>query len=313
MKLIVRQIVAHGEAVRELRLQRADGAALPAWSAGAHIKLALPLAAQGPVERRYSLVGAPGDTSTYRIAVLREPLGKGSAWLHENVSEGDAIEVDGPYTSFSPRAGAGRALLIAGGIGVTPLVSIAHALASQGVPCRCHYLVSERARAVLLAELETIGAVDVNLHVSGEQGGRADLGAILGPYSAGDVVYACGPAPMLAALRASAAALGWPAASVVIESFGARSNAQDEALTVHLAQSELTLSVAPGTTILDALIAADVFVAWDCKRGECGNCFTQVSEGIPIHRDVCLTPVQQQVGMCTCVSWAGGGRLVLDL
>lgn len=312
MKLTVSAVLTHGQAVRELRLRAPDGAALPAWAAGAHIRLAFGSAGDR-IERHYSLVGVAGATTEYRIAVLREAQGRGSRHLHEAIAAGDAIDVEGPFNSFPARAGATRAVLVAGGIGVTPLVSIAHALAAQGVRCTFHYLVSTRERAVLLDELQAIPGLDLVLHVSAEQGRRASLNALPGAWEDGDLLYACGPASLLAGLRRAAADAGWPAGAVQVESFGARSAGTDAPLTIHLAQSDLTLEAAPGATILDTLIDAGVFVAYDCKRGECGNCFTQVTQGIPIHRDVCLTPAQQQVGMCTCVSWAADGRLVLEL
>lgn len=97
------------------------------------------------------------------------------------------------------------------------------------------------------------------------------------------------------------------------ESFGARAETGDVPLTLELALSEMTVEIAPGTSIPDALIAADVFVSYDCQRGECGQCYTTALEGEALHRDACLTPEMRATGMCTCVSWAGKpGRLVLD-
>lgn len=206
-----------------------------------------------------------------------------------------------------------RVLLIAGGIGITPLVSMAHALAAQQRPFELHYLARSADRLVLLDELRALPQATIWLHVS-QEGRHADLEALLGTHRAGDNFYACGPAALLQILAETGARQGWPAAAMHVESFGPRAQQNDAPLTVELSLSQMTIEVPPGTPILEALIAADVFVSYECKRGECGSCYTPVLEGQPLHRDVCLTPAMRSAGMCTCVSWAAApGRLVLEL
>lgn len=311
MSHIITQVIAHNAQVKEFHIARADGAALPDWQPGAHVMLAFTAADGVRHEKHYSLIGAPGPASTYRIAVQREEQGKGgSRSLHEEFAAGSAVELSGPFNSFPLAPAQGRVLLIAGGIGITPMISMAHALAAQGAPFELHYLARDASRLVLRNELP--GGALLTTHLS-QEGGRADLAAMLGTYQEGAAFYACGPAALLQALADTGAALGWPAKAMHFESFGARSEAGDGPLTVELALSGMTVEVQPGTSILDALIAADVFVSYDCKRGECGNCYTQVQEGEALHRDVCLTPSMRTQGMCTCVSWAKPGRLVLEL
>jgi vanillate O-demethylase ferredoxin subunit len=317
MSYLIADVVPHGARVKEFHLRRADGAPLPAWQAGDHVVLAFASADGRRFENHYSLVGAPGATHVYRIAVQRDDHGHGgSACLHDELGTGSPISVTGPYNSFPLRAdGAAdaRVVLVAGGIGITPLVSMAHALGAQGRPFTLHYLARSRDDLVLLDEVRAIPGAVVVPHVS-QQAGRADLDALLGSFAAGDSVYACGPFALLQALADAGRRQGWPAKSLHVESFGNRTVAGDAPLTVELALSGMTVDVAPGTPILEALIAADVFVSYDCKRGECGNCYTPVLEGIPLHRDVCLTPAMRETGMCTCVSWAAApGRLVLEL
>jgi vanillate O-demethylase ferredoxin subunit len=320
MNYVVTQLADLGGGVREVRLRPADGSALPAWQAGAHVQLHLPAsAAAEDVVRHYSLLDAPGagaargERGELRIAVQLEADGRGgSRYVHEQLQAGDVLPVEGPFDSFSLAPGTGRTVLVAGGIGVTPMLAMASQLAAQGDWYEFHYIARSRERMVLLGEIEALPTGTLTSHVTSEQG-RPDLEALLGRHSAGAVLYACGPVALLQALAAAAAAQGWPRSALHFESFGARAEQDDQPLTVHLAQSDVTLEVAPGTSILDSLIDAGMFVSYECKRGECGHCHTPVLEGEPLHRDVCLTPQQRAQGMTTCVSWARGGRLVLDM
>jgi vanillate O-demethylase ferredoxin subunit len=317
MRFLIARIVDHGAAVKEFHLRREDCAPQPAWQPGAHVLLRFAAADGQQFEKHYSLVGDVAPADTYRIAVQREEQGHGgSRCLHDEFVPGSAVELSGPFNSFpldATRPPAARVLLIAGGIGITPMVSMAYALSAASTSFALHYLVHSRDRLVLLDELNAIAHGAITPHVSQETG-RADLAALLGPYSAGDSCYACGPVALLQALAATAAQLGWPASALHVESFGARADDSDGTLRVELSLSQMTIDVPPGTPILEALIAADVFVSYDCKRGECGNCYTPVLEGQPLHRDVCLTPAMRATGLCTCVSWAAApGRLMLEI
>jgi ferredoxin-NADP reductase len=334
MNHIIASVAALSATVKEFRIHRRDGAPLPDWQPGAHIVLRFAAAGGSAFENHYSLIGVPGQADSYRIAVQREERGKGgSRCLHDEFGPGSEVEVIGPFNSFPLQAagpagaageavGAGpRVLLIAGGIGITPLVSMAHALAAQQRPFELHYLAHSAERLVLMDELRAIeqaamqAATQASIvpHLS-QESGRAGLPALLGPYSAGDSFYACGPAALLQGLAEAGTQMGWPAAAMRFESFGPRAQQEDAPLTVELSLSGMTIEVPPGTPILEALIAADVFVSYECQRGECGSCYTPVLEGEPLHRDVCLTPAMRSTGMCTCVSWAKApGRLVLEL
>lgn len=317
MDCLIDDVVPRSARVKEFRLRRADGQPLPPWQAGDHVVLSFSSADGRRFENHYSLVGRPGSAHIYRIAVQREEKGRGgSVRLHDAFAAGSPIAVSGPFNSFPLRPAEmpdARVLLVAGGIGITPLVSMAHALGMRGKAFTLHYLVRSRADLVLLEELRAIPGAEVVVHLS-EESGQADLGMLLGEFAAGDSMYACGPVVLLQALADTARGLGWPDDAIHTESFGSRADAADVTLTVELALSGITVEVAPGTPILEALIAADAFVSYDCMRGECGNCYTPVLEGTPLHRDVCLTPAMRGAGMCTCVSWAAApGRLVLEL
>ncbi|WP_394781179.1 PDR/VanB family oxidoreductase [Undibacterium sp.] len=313
MNHFISDIIRHGDTVKEFRIRRQDGAAMPAWTAGAHLQLTFTLADGSEAERHYSLLGQPQAGGEYRIAVLLDPDGKGgSRHLHAQIQLGDGVTMGGPYNTFPLAPGAGCAILIAGGIGVTPLLSMAHELARSGRAVKFHYIARSEERLVLLDEIKAIPGALIFVHLSG-QGGRPDLASITGAYAKDAAIYACGPVGLLQEISSTAALQGWPQSSVHVESFGGRNDAADGPLEVHLAQSGLTIQALPVTSLLDALLEAGAFMSFDCNRGECGSCFTQVLEGTPLHRDVCLTEPQRAIGMCPCVSWAGGNRLVLDI
>lgn len=317
MSYVIADVIRHGATVKEFQIRRQDGTPLPAWQPGSHIVLHIAGADGVAYENHYSLIGAPGNTDVYRIAVQREEIGKGgSRWLHDEVKAGAVVDISGPFNSFPLEIAEAdadpRVMLIGGGIGITPMVSMAHALGAAGKPFELHYLARNPDRLVLLDELRAIPHATVILHMS-QESGRTDLAGLIGAYRAGSSFYACGPSALLQALAEAGAQAGWPASAMRFESFGPRAQSGDAPLTVELSLSQMTVDVKPGTSILDALIAADVFVSYDCKRGECASCYTPVLEGQPEHRDVCLTPAMRAQGMCTCVSWAKGGRLVLEL
>ena len=310
MDYLIESIIAHSATIKEFRLVPADGGAAPAWTAGAHVELDIQSRSGVRHRNAYSLIGEPGKQ--LRIAVQREENGRGgSRVLHDEYRAGMMISLGTPLGAFTLRTGANRNVLIAGGIGITPMVSMAHALERSGNQFALHYIARDAGRLVLLAELEHLAHGQLVTYTT--ESGRPDLRAMVGRYSEGSELHACGPAGLLDAIRTAAADLGWPVENVHFESFGARRAATDQPVRLYLRQSDMTIDVMPGTSILDAMIAADAFVAYDCKRGECGHCFANVAGGEAIHRDVCLTPAQRALGMTTCVSWAAGGYLELDL
>jgi ferredoxin-NADP reductase len=313
MKLTVTRRIILSDNVVEFQLRFADGSALPAWEAGAHLALTLPGFDNPSPVRHYSLVGDPEVRDIYRIAVLLNANGQGgSRYMHEHLQLGALLEVSGPFHTFSLAKPVGRTVLLAGGIGVTPLLSMAHALSRLGYRFELHYVARTAAHMVLLDEFRSIPGCSIATYRT-DSTGVPDLADILGSYETGTVVHACGPVPMLQAMKQRAADLDWPADAVRVESFGARQQQQDRPVTVHLALSDMRIDVMPGTPILDALIDAGMFVSYECRRGECGHCFTPVVDGVASHRDVCLSPQQRREGMCTCVSWAESDTLVLDL
>lgn len=284
-----------------LTLRAAGEEPLPRWEPGAHVDLLSPV---GP--RQYSLCGSPAD-DTWRIAVLREPDGRGgSAWVH-SLAAGDPVTVRGPRNHF-PLLDAPRYLFVAGGIGITPILTM---IAAAGTDWELVYGGRTRASMAFLDELD-----DPRVTVRPQdETGLLDL-SILDTPRPDTLVYCCGPEPMLDAVEKRCAA--WPAGSLRVERFTAKPLTEpvlDGAFEVELAATGRTVTVPPDRSILDVVEEAGVSVLSSCSEGTCGTCETPVLSGEIDHRDSVLTPEEQAVGdaMMICVSRARCPKLVLDL
>lgn len=308
--------------VRQLRL-RPDiaGQTLPAFTAGAHISLAVRLA-DGKIDwREYSLVALDETSAThpaeYRIAVRKESPGRGgSQFVHEQIRPSDVLQVRAPRNQFPMEASHDRAVLIAGGIGVTPIASMAAHCKHIGRPVSVYYAGRSRSSMAYIDELEALLGDDLHLHADDEAGKPLDLNAIFASLGANDHIYFCGPVPMIDAILALAEKQGWPRNQVHFELFNAPvAEEGDQAFEVELAQSGKTLVVPADKSILDVLIEEGFDPLYDCKRGECGVCACDVLSGEIDHRDYILTAREKEAGniMHTCVSRAKGKKLVLDM
>ncbi|MFO1338430.1 MAG: PDR/VanB family oxidoreductase [Burkholderiaceae bacterium] len=301
-------------------LVSADGTALPAFGAGAHVDVHLGDGAA--LVRQYSLCNPPGETHRYQIGVLRDAASRGgSAALHNEVHEGQVLTISAPRNHFPLVAGARRSLLLAGGIGITPLLAMAGQLSATGGDFAFHVAARSRAQAPFLDHLAAApyaGRVRVHLD-DGPAAQRLDLPALLAAPAAGTHLYVCGPRGFMDAVLATARAQGWPEAQLHWEFFANDAAAAprdgDEAFEVELARSGRVVAVARGQSIVQALAAAGVPVVTSCEQGVCGTCLTRVSAGVPDHRDAYLTPEEQAANdqMLPCCSRARSARLVLDL
>ncbi|MFG2549805.1 PDR/VanB family oxidoreductase [Streptomyces sp. NPDC048581] len=299
-----REFAADG--VLALTLRHPLGEQLPAWEPGAHIDVVL-----GPeLERQYSLCGDPADRTRWRIAVLREPDGRGgSAHVHEQVGQGDKLRVRGPRNHFRLEP-APRYRFIAGGIGITPILPMLAAAEAAGAEWTLLYGGRSRQSMAFTEELGPHGArVTV---APQDESGLLDLASVLDDVPDGTLVYCCGPGPLLDAVEERC-----PSGALRIERFQAKEQpvGEDGEFEVELARSGLTLTVTPGVSLLDTVRAAGVEVLYSCTEGTCGTCETDVLDGTPDHRDSVLTPEEQESGetMMICVSRCRGQRLVLDL
>jgi tetrachlorobenzoquinone reductase len=307
------------ERIVSFELRDPRGAPLPAWEPGAHVEVHLP----GGLVRQWSLCSDPADRETWRIAVLRLDDGRGgSLAAHERLTAGTVVRVAPPRNRFPLAADhPGPVLLLAGGIGITPLLPMARALARSGAAWRLVYGARSRGALAFAGELAALGGT-VEL-VAEDEAGRLDLDALVVQAGVrGETVYACGPAPMLDALAARTAAAGWPQERLRTERFAAAAAGADGgasvtagAFDVRLARSGAVVHVAPGDSILDAVRAAGVEVASSCEQGVCGTCETRVLGGVPDHRDQLLTDAERAAGetMMICVGRCAEGPLVLDL
>lgn len=293
------------EAVRSFTLRDPDGRPLPAFAPGAHLAVEIEVAG-APQTRRYSLISDPRDLTTYRVAVQRDDHGRGgSRAMHERVRVGDRLSVTGPHDDFRLDDRAPHSVLIAGGIGITPLLSMLRALLAAGRSCELHHIARSTARLAFRDECAGLAGPRYHAHTTGD--GRPDVAALLSRAPPGSHVYVCGPRSLIEAVR------GWPRDRLHVESFVDAPPHAERPLRVRLAQTGLEVEVRAGASILDTLIDAGAFLSYDCRRGECGSCAALVVEGRPIHRDVCLSEAARTTMMCPCVSWADGDELVLDL
>lgn len=298
-----------------IELRPREGGALPAVEAGAHIDLHLP---NGMV-RSYSLVNEPGETRCYLIAVLKDRASRGgSRCVHEALRVGQVIRIAGPRNHFRLDETAQHSVLVAGGIGVTPILCMARRLRQLGGAAEVLYFARSRRSAAFLDELQALD-VPVYLHFDDEQGGPPDLAGLLAARAgrAGTHWYACGPAVMLDAFVATCERLGLR--DHHIERFAAAPSAAggaaQQAYTVELRRSGRQIDVRPDQSLLRALIDAGVPVDHACEEGVCGSCRTRVLEGVPDHRDSVLTASERASNqlIMPCVSGCRSASLVLDL
>ncbi|HEV2552011.1 MAG TPA: PDR/VanB family oxidoreductase [Stellaceae bacterium] len=318
LELVVSDIRALTPAIKRFELRGRDGGALPPFTAGAHIDVAVTLPNGAPGSRSYSLVNSPIGRDRYEIAVLREPQGSGgSAFMHERVQIGDRLAASAPRNDF-PLAGEAREhWLIAGGIGITPILAMARVLAASGQPFALHYCARSPETMVYREEIAALAGDRARFYFDGGDPARGlDVGALLAAPMPGRHVYVCGPRGMIDAVLTRCQRSQWPRDQVHFELFTpAKAEAGDQAFEVVLARSGRSVRVAAGKTILETLLEVGEEPLSDCRRGECGVCVTEVLAGEPLHRDYYLTDSEKAAGksMCICVSRARGAKLVLDL
>jgi ferredoxin-NADP reductase len=268
-----------------------DGSSLPSWTPGAHVDVEL----RPDLVRQYSLCGSPSE---WRVAVLREPDGRGgSVYVHDSLSVGDRVRVSEPRNTF-PLERASRYLFIAGGIGITPILPMIAAVAAQGADWRLRYGGRAWESMAFLPELAAYGD---------RVCARPDLIDL--SEMDGAEVYCCGPEPLLSAVEARC-----DPARLHVERFAPKP-VDGEQFEVELARTGRVMTVPADRSILSVLLDEGVQVLSSCQEGTCGTCETDVLAGTPEHHDSLLTEEERAAGetMMICVSRSAGGRLVLDL
>jgi vanillate O-demethylase ferredoxin subunit len=316
MDVIVRSAAAVTPRIMQFELADPAGAELPPFTAGSHVDVALP----NGLVRSYSLLNDSRERRRYVVAVLREEAGGGgSAWMHARVKPGDTLSVGEPANRFEIDEGGDHAILIAGGIGITPILSMAERLEELGIDFTLYYCTRSRAETAFLEHLESrFGKRAILHHDEGITERNLDVAGLLRVREPGTHVYVCGPPGLIGAVRA--AAKEWPQGTVHFELFGAvragkGAHAENAPFDVHLRRRNVTLHVPADRSILDVLAANGVKVRTVCKDGFCGTCTTRYVAGNVDHRDGVLDEEGRKSTIQVCVSRAvpGGEPLVLDL
>ncbi len=314
MQVMVLSKANTAQDIMTFELAAPDGRALPPFSAGAHIDVQV-----GGVVRQYSLCNRPGATHRYQIGVLREVNSRGGSVAMHALAVGDMLEISAPKNHFPLAPDARHSILLAGGIGVTPLLAMAEQLAAEGASFALHYATRSPERTAFRDRLVAAHlAPHTRCYVDdAPQNQRLDLAAVLSRPDAGTHVYVCGPAGFIDATLQQAHALGWQDANLHREYFGAALPAPEAAeagaFEVRLAHSGKTMTVGAGETVIDALRGCGIDWPTSCEQGVCGTCLTKVLQGEAQHHDNYLTEEERAEGcFLPCVSRARG-LLVLDI
>ena len=315
LNALVYQIRHEARDIVSVELRPVAGGTFAAFEAGSHIDLHL----GNGLLRSYSLFNAAGETHRYAVGILKDAKSRGgSRWVHEQLRVGGTIRISAPRNNFKLHEDAAHSVLVAGGIGITPILCMARRLQALGRSFEVMYFARSRQGAAFVAEIEALG-VPVHWHFDEERGGPPDLKALLAqrPAGANTHYYACGPAVMLDAFETHCAELGY--ANAHIERFTAvevkAASDAKASYTVELQRSGKVITVAPDQTLLQAIRACGVEPSTSCEDGVCGACETRVLEGTPDHRDSVLSKAEQAANksMMICVSGCKSERLVLDL
>jgi len=303
--------------VREFEIRPDSGMVSP-HEPGAHLQLQVLVGQPGAGRiqtRSYSLIGEP-DGQAWRIAVKRLDDGRGGSLAMWRLAAGDRLLVSEPQNHFALDLTAPGYLLVAGGIGITPLVLMAQRVAALGArdgrPVRMLYGARSADELAYLPQLQAALGQRIEAHVGGA---AIDFAGAIGALPAGAQLYTCGPVPMLEAVKRAWSAAARPLADLRFETFGSSGRLPTQAFDVRIPRHDLTLHVPADSTLLDTLDAAGIQTIWDCKRGECGLCAMDVLgvDGEIDHRDVFLSEHEKASGqrICVCVSRAVG-TLTLD-
>lgn len=311
----VERMTLEAAGICSLELVDPDGRALPGFSAGAHIDVYLP----NGIARQYSLCNDPRETHRYQIAVLRDPASRGGSAAMHDLAEGQTLRISDPRNHFPLAPDAARHLLLAGGIGVTPILCMAEQLASIGAPFQMHYCARSRERAAFVERIDVSAfARQVLFHFDdGSAAQKLDLKRLL-DWTAKDChLYVCGPAGFMDWVLGTARDSGWPEERLHWEYFAAVpvERSDDGPFEVQIHSTQAVIPVAADQTVVAALAASGIEIPVSCEQGICGTCLTGVLDGEPLHRDMFLTAEERIKGdqFTPCCSRARSRRLILDL
>lgn len=314
LNLRVTHLAAEAKDVVLIELRATDAQPLPPFTAGSHLEILV--AETQP--RHYSLLNDPHERDRYLIAVgLAAQSRGGSRFLHQQLRLGDTLSSSLPRNHFPLDEQLQRYCMVAGGIGITPILAMLHWCQAHEKDWRLVYCVRNRQRAAFYETLRQLDPERVRLHVTDEAGDHLDTAELLNSLRDGEHLYACGPAPLLDALQAAA---GPRSDRLHVERFNApptcaEGNKGNEGFTLHLRRSGLSLWVAPEQSILEVLEQHGIDLPFSCRSGICGSCETAICAGLPEHRDLILSDADKAGGrsLMVCVSRALSESLELDL
>lgn len=314
LNVVVRKRVEQGEGVVVLDLVDPLGKSLPVFEAGAHVDIHL----KPGLVRQYSLCGNPADATAYRLGILKDPASRGgSLAVHELLFEGNQIAISVPRNHFPLAGDASRSILIGGGIGITPMIAMAHTLQASCSDFALHYCSRSRSRTAFLDELACASfSKRVFTHFDDEAAEqKLDLAAVLGSPDDDVHVYVCGPAGFMAWVISEAVKAGYAEANIHREYFQVEVDTSGNSFEVVAARTGKTVRVAEGQSIVDALAAVGINIDVSCEQGVCGTCLCNVLDGEPDHRDVYLTEEEKAANdqILVCCSRAKTAKLVLDI
>lgn len=302
--------------ISTFELVSVDGSPLPVFSAGSHLDVHLP----NGLTRQYSICNAPHEDRRYLIGVLRDATSRGgSAAMHDIVNVGDVLQISSPKNHFPLAHEAAHSILVAGGIGVTPILCMAERLASTGSSFEMHYCCRSPGRTAFRDRISASAfASRVAFHFDdGAPDQKFDLDAIVSTLKPGTHLYVCGPKGFMDWLLEAARVAGWPPQQLHYEFFGAdvAKSESDAAFEVQIASSGRIIVVAKDRTVVEALADEGIEVETSCEQGVCGTCITRVLQGIPDHKDVFMTAAEQAANdqFTPCCSRSKSARLVLDI
>jgi ferredoxin-NADP reductase len=310
----VARVQAVAERIKRIRFVPADGRPLPTYSAGAHTVVTMRDGSK-TIKNPYSLMGALNDTSGYEISVLKTVNSHGgSQFVHERLHEGALVHISPPANLFALDLRARKHLLIAGGIGITPIMAMAEQLSQMGAAFELHYSTRTPSSGAYVDDLKQKYGSRLH-HYQTTVAQRIDLANILGQQPLGTHLYVCGPDAMIKDVLRLAREAGWPSQHVHAEHFTSPRGGLP--FEVELAKSARTIRVQEDESILQALESAGVDAPYLCRGGACGQCETAVvsCEGSILHYDHYLSDEEKRSGrkIMICVSRLKGSRLTLDL
>jgi len=306
--------------IKSFELVSVNGDDLMPFEAGAHIDIFT----QAGLRRSYSLANDPAENNRYVLAILREAQGSGSVWMHDNISLGDVLKTTEPINDFPLDKNAKRHLLIAGGIGITPILAMGHALKRLNVPFHLHYCTKSPEQTAFLNEVKQVFGEHVTFHHDGGDPTQGiDLKATLAEHDEGTHLYVCGPGGLISATREAAS--HWPKDTVHFELFSsARTDEEkaeiaaleDEEFEIEIASSGEVMTVPADKSILEVLGENGIDIIKVCEEGYCGTCQVGMLGGVADHRDEVLDDDEKASNTLiqVCISRAKAGeKLILDL